>query len=349
MEQPAQNGMRRLAILIFLIAAMCFAVAGTVLYRITGMPGISYHGDFANPTPEEKDLAIRMRQHITAIALAEHNVEHYPELEMAAQYIERTLSSYGYTVRQQNFESKAGKVRNLEVSLRSKHQKQPGHPIVVIGAHYDSAEGTPGANDNGSGTAAVIELARLLKDLDGLIESELILVLYANEEPPYFKTEQMGSRVHAAEMNARGKNVVAMVSLETLGYYSDKEGSQQYPFPFSLLYPNVGNFIGFVGDTGSRPLVRCLIGLFRTHSSFPSEGIAAPGFIPGIDWSDHWAYRQEGYPALMLTDTAPNRYMYYHTPEDTIDKIDFARTARVVKGVEIVMRNFVNNPSTTSN
>lgn len=324
--------------------AICGALICAVLYRITAMPGSSYQGIFSNLTPEEIDLALRMRKHVTTIATTEHNVDHFPEMETAAQYLEKILSGYGYTVKRQNFESKAGKVRNLEVSLRSKHQQQPGHSMVVVGAHYDSAEGTPGANDNGSGTAALLELARLLKDLDGSLESELVLVLYANEEPPYFKTEQMGSRVHAAEMKARGKNIVAMISLETIGHYSDKDGSQQYPFPFSLLYPSKGNFIGFVGEAGSRPLIRHLIGLFRKHGSFPSEGIAAPGFIPGIDWSDHWAYTQEGYPALMLTDTAPNRYTHYHTPEDTVDKIDFSRMARVVKGVELVIRHFVTNP-----
>jgi hypothetical protein len=347
--KPGQIIRRWIVAPIVVIVAISAAAIGLALYLVTAMPGSSYEGALKALTPTEQDLAVRMKQHVAAIASVEHNVDHYQELESAAQYIEKILSGYGYAVKRQTFDSKAGKVRNLEISIPSKNQQQPGHPIVVVGAHYDSAEGATGANDNGSGTAAVIELARLLKDLDGSMEVELILVLYVNEEPPYFKTEQMGSRVHAAEMKARGKNVVAMVSLETMGSYSDKKGSQHYPPPFSSLYPDQGNFIAFVGDTGSRTLIRNFIGSFREHASFPSEGVAAPSVIPGIDWSDHWSYRQEGYPALMLTDTAPNRYMYYHTPEDTIDKIDFDRMARVVKGVEAVIRHFVNNPSALSN
>lgn len=325
-------------------ALVCAVMIGLPVYWITAMPGNSFHGELAPLSVTESAAAESMRRHVAVIASSEHNVGHFEALENAARYIEHTLTGFGYSVKRQNFESKAGKVRNLEVSIRSRHQDRRDHPIIVVGAHYDSAEDTPGANDNGSGTAALLELARRLKELDGQMDAELMLVFYVNEEPPYFKTEQMGSRVHAAEMHARGKNIVAMISLETLGYYSDREGSQHYPFPFSLVYPSQGNFIGFVGDAGSRPLVRHLIGLFRSHARFPSEGIAAPAFIPGIDWSDHWSYRQEAYSALMLTDTAPNRYLHYHTAEDSIDKIDFPRMARVVGGIEAMLREFARDP-----
>ena len=326
------------------IVLLLVAPVAALLHYMTAMPGTSFHGFLKTPTSPERELAARMRKHVAAIASTEHNVEHLSELEQVATYIEETLRGMGYSVKRQNFDSKAGKVRNLEVSIRSKNQMRPDHPVVVLGAHYDSVLGTVGANDNGSGTAAVLELARLLKDLEGLTDSELVLVLYTNEEPPYFKTEQMGSRVHAAEMTARKKNVVGMVSVETIGCYSDASGSQHYPFPFGMLYPDKGNFIAFVGDIGARSFTRRLIAAFRSHTEFPSEGVAAPDFVPGIDWSDHWSYRQEGYPALMITDTAPNRYMHYHTSSDTIDKIDFERMARVVGGIEAMMRDIANDP-----
>jgi Zn-dependent M28 family amino/carboxypeptidase len=162
-------------------------------------------------------------------------------------------------------------------------------------------------------------------------------VLFVNEEPPFFATDGMGSFVHAKRAKERNEKIVAMLSLETMGYYSETKGSQHYPFPFSYLYPDTGNFIGFVGNLKSGALVRKIVRLFREHAEFPSEGIAAPAFIPGIGWSDHWSFWQHGYPALMVTDTAPFRYRHYHTPEDTEDKIDYEKLARVTIGLKAVV------------
>ncbi len=128
-----------------------------------------------------------------------------------------------------------------------------------------------------------------------------------------------------------------MLSLETIGYYSDESDSQHYPFPFSLIYPNTGNFIGFIGNISSRQLVRKSIRSFRSHTPFPSEGVAAPGWITGIDWSDHWSFWEEGYPAIMVTDTALFRYEHYHTMKDTPDRVNYDRTARVVMGLTRVI------------
>lgn len=149
----------------------------------------------------------------------------------------------------------------------------------------------------------------------------------------------MGSFHHARDLAERGEDVIGMLSLETIGYYSEEKGSQHYPPPLDALYPDTGNFIGFVGDLGSRGLVQKAIGSFRRHARFPSEGIAAPATIPGIDWSDHWAYREHGFPAMMVTDTAPYRYPHYHTAQDTPDKVDYERLALVVKGIEYVVRD----------
>jgi hypothetical protein len=142
----------------------------------------------------------------------------------------------------------------------------------------------------------------------------------------------MGSRVYAASLREQGANIVAMYSLETIGCYSESPGSQTYPFPFSIYYPDRGNFIGFVGNISSRGLVRQSIRTFRESTRFPSEGVAAPGFITGIGWSDQWSFWEEGYPGVMVTDTAPFRYRYYHTLSDTPDRLDYERMARVVLG-----------------
>jgi hypothetical protein len=311
-----------------------FAFAAAALYWCTAMPGSSYRGVLPPLSAEEAGLAQRLRAHVNAIAGSEHNLDYHDELETAALYLEKTLADLGYTVTRQEFEVELRKVRNLEVSIAGSGGSGQGD--IVVGAHYDSVLGAPGANDNGSGTAAVLELARLLKSYKP--GRTLRLLLWVNEEPPYFKTEQMGSYQHALALDQAGRHVDAMLSLETLGYYSDRPGSQQYPFPFDRLYPDTGNFVAFVGDLHARALVRQALGAFRRHARFPSEGVAAPALVQGVDWSDHWSYAQFGAPALMVTDTAPFRYPYYHTEQDTPDRIDYERLARVVKGIEGVAR-----------
>ena len=207
--------------------------------------------------------------------------------------------------------------------------------IIVVGAHYDSVAGTVGANDNASGVAATLVLARSFARLPRA--KTLRFVAFANEEPPFFKTSGMGSRVYSAACRKRAENIAAMLSLETIGYYTDRDGTQKYPFPLSLAYPSTGNFIAFVGNLSSRSLVHQAIAAFRKHAKFPSEGAALPSFIPGIDWSDHEAFWRVGYPALMVTDTALFRYPHYHTPADTPDKIDFDRLTLVVTGLRSVV------------
>lgn len=175
------------------------------------------------------------------------------------------------------------------MSVEKKGSTVPSE-IVIVGAHYDSVAGCPGADDNASGVAALLVPARELATANPL--RTLRFVAFANEEPPYFQTAEMGSRVFARNCRARGENVVAMMSLETIGYYSDEDGSQKYPAPFGAFYPSRGNFIAFVGNLASRALVHRAVGAFRRRASFPSEGGALPGFVPGVGWSDHWSFWQ---------------------------------------------------------
>lgn len=332
---PRFNRMRG-AVMAPLIGAV--ALAGGGVGYMTAMPGESFRGPLPQLTAEEALLAQRLREHVGTIAREEHNTAFPGQLEDVARYIESTLAGLGYTVKQQMFSVDGNRVRNLEVTVRRPADARAKPHVVVVGAHYDSAPGTPGANDNATGSAAVIELARALQEMQPAPDHEVKLVLFVNEEPPYFKSAQMGSFLHARELYTRGENVKAMLSLETIGYYSDEKGSQRYPPALDAFYPDAGNFIAFVGDLGSRDLVRNTVSAFRRHARFPSEGIAAPASIPGVDWSDHWAYREHGYPAVMVTDTAPYRYPHYHTMQDTPDKVDYERLARVVKGIEMVVR-----------
>jgi Zn-dependent M28 family amino/carboxypeptidase len=201
----------------------------------------------------------------------------------------------------------------------------------VIGAHYDTVYDCPGADDNTSGMAALLELARLLK---GSHPARTVrFVAFVNEEPPWFQTDNMGSWVYAREAHRKKENIVAAVSLETVGMYSDVEGSQQYPEGFKSLYPSKGNFIAFIGDLGSHALVRDAVRSFRANSQIPSEGSAVPAWIAGVGWSDHWSFWQEGYPGIMVTDTAPFRNPNYHRPTDKPETLDYERMARVVHGL----------------
>jgi Zn-dependent M28 family amino/carboxypeptidase len=305
------------------------------------MRAIFYNDRTPPPTEEEQALALRLQRHVEQLAREERNTAHPERLDAAARYIEQTLSALGCEVREQTFDADGQRVRNLEVSItpRLRSAQKPG--LIVVGAHYDSALDSPGANDNASGSAAVIELARALRNAPPLGGHEIRLLWFVNEEAPHFKTETMGSLRHARELQARGEKVVAMLSLETIGYYSDEKGSQRYPLQLRPFFPDTGNFIGFVGDLGSRELVHRTIEAFRRNASLPSEGIAAPGAVPGIEWSDHWAYRHFGIPALMVTDTAPYRYPYYHSAADTPDKLAYDKLALVVKGLELALRELI--------
>jgi peptidase M28-like protein len=307
------------------------AVLGALMIR---MPGRSFSGTLPPSSADERQLARRLEAHVRALAdeIGERSMTRPGSLEAAARYLERQLRELGYEVEAQEVQGPAARNLAAEIPGGAKAGE-----IVVVGAHYDSVFGSPGANDNASGSAAVLELARLFRGRS--FGRTLRFVLFVNEEPPYFLGEAMGSRSYAARSKARGENVTAMLSLETIGYYSDAEGSQKYPAPFSLFYPSRGDFIGFVGNLRSASLVRRCVGAFRKTTSFPSEGLAAPEFIPGIAWSDHSSFWEQGYPALMVTDTAPFRYPDYHTATDAPDKLRYDRTARVVRGLASVIED----------
>jgi Zn-dependent M28 family amino/carboxypeptidase len=304
------------------------AAIAWLLWYMVAVPGESYAGPRAGLDAAESGIAERLRRHVGTIAGRERNMEHPEELEAAAREIERTLEVLGYAPAAQRFMSLSGEVRNIEVEVAGGARAAE---IVLVGAHYDSVSGSPGANDNGSGVTALLELARMLRGARP--ERTVRLVWFVNEEPPYTMSRDMGSRRYAMRSRERRERIVAMFSLETMGWYSDQAGSQRYPFPLGLFYPSRGDFLAFVSNFGSRPLLHEAIAAFRRRARFPSEGVAAPALVPGVDWSDHASFWEQGYPALMLTDTALYRYPWYHSAQDTPDKVDYARLAKVVTGL----------------
>ena len=327
-----------LTVLATLVLFVAFAV-----WFMTAMPGTRHHGSLQPLGVEDQQLPAKLKTHVLAVASEEHNVGHPEALERSARYIESTLSGLGYAVSRQEFETEGVKVRNLEVRRTGSGTGKPR--IIVIGAHYDSARGAVGADDNGSGVAALLELARLLKPVQPAEGLEMRLVFYVNEELPWFGTEKMGSLVHATALAREEGQIAAMLSLETIGWYSDAPGSQRYPFPFNLLYPSTGDFVGFVANPRSRTLLHRVIASFRRHTAFPSEGAVGLESIAGVSWSDQWAYWKFGWPAVMVTDTALFRYPHYHTLRDTPDKLDYDRLARVARGLEGVVRDLVTTPA----
>ena len=220
----------KLFLLALTLIVLILAAGYGALHYMTALPGTPHRGALPPLTAEETALAKRLKGHIEIIAAQEHNIDTYEALENAARYIEATLQTLGYEVGRQIFTVRGKPVRNIDAII----QPAPGiaaPDVLVVGAHYDSAQGTPGANDNASGVAAVLELAGLLADLKENAKKRIRLVLFVNEEPPYFKTADMGSLHYARALAARGERVVAMYCLETIGFYSDAPGSQQYPPP----------------------------------------------------------------------------------------------------------------------
>jgi Zn-dependent M28 family amino/carboxypeptidase len=303
--------------------------------KLIEMPGTSHRGALPPADSALCELAEELRRDIRELAvdIGERNVRHRPQqLARAADYIEAEFAAAGYAARRQEYNVESASCCNLDVEIAgATHPEQ----IVVIGGHYDTVPGCPGANDNTSGAAATLALAR--RFAGRRTERTLRFVAFVNEEHPYGHTPLMGSRVYARRCRERGENVIGMMSLETIGYYDDRPGSQKYPPPVGAYYPSEGNFIAFVGNVASAELVRQAVGAFRSGEPFPCEGAALPESIGRIGDSDHASFWQEGYMGLMVTDTANFRYPYYHTPDDTIDKINFDRLARVVRGLERVV------------
>jgi Zn-dependent M28 family amino/carboxypeptidase len=259
-------------------------------------------------------------------------------MEQAAEWVANRMKEIGYSPERQTYRIPGGHFAgeaadNLVAEIAGTSNPEE---IVVIGAHYDSVYGSPGANDNASAVAALLALAEWFRDRPQPLTVRF--VAFANEEPPFFHTRNMGSYAYANNSRELGEQIIAMMSMDGLGFYSDEPRSQHYPVPgLGLLYPKTADFIGFVTRLRDRSLLNRVLGAFRENATINSEGATLPAFIPGVFWSDHWSFEQFRYPALMITDTAPFRYPFYHTAEDTPDKLDYGRMARVVSGLEAVV------------
>ena len=328
------NSVKRMGV----VAVVLFAFLGWCRYAMLGMPGESYRGQLPPLGPAQAELRVELREAVRVLAgeIGPRNVFR-PEAYAAAEaYLAGELDAAGWSVERQEFEARGSRCANLVVELPGSTR---AGEIVVVGAHYDSCLSTPGADDNASGAAAVVALARRLGGRGAA--RTLRLALFANEEPPFFRTDEMGSLRYARRCRDRGDDIVAMLSLEMLGYYSVQPGSQSYPPFFKWAYPDTADFIAFAGNWRSRALVRSCVRTFRENVPFPCEGAALPGWVAGVGLSDNWSFWRAGYPALMVTDTSFFRYPHYHALSDTPEKLDYERMARVVDGLERVIGELI--------
>lgn len=276
--------------------------------------------------------AAALERHVRRLSHALHprSYERAANLAAAADYVLAELRAAGARTDVQAYEVDGRSYRNVIARFG------PGSgPLLVIGAHYDSCGDTPGADDNASGVAGLIALARALAATPPAHPVEL--VAYTLEEPPFFRSDAMGSVRHARALHEQGREVRLMLSLEMIGYFRDTQDSQRYPIgALELLYPDEGNFITLVGAYRDFGTMRRVKGLFKGASRLPAASINAPSLVQGVDFSDHASYWRYGMPAIMVTDTAFLRNPNYHEAGDTADTLDYARMAQVVRGAYAV-------------
>ena len=288
--------------------------------------------------PQPSVDPVRLRAHVETLAgMAPRDWEHVENLDRAAEYIRGEFAKSGGRVSDQTFGTRERSYRNIVVRFGPESGER-----VVVGAHYDAFSQFPGADDNASGVAALIELAFLLGRQPPATTVEL--VAFTLEEPPFFRSNEMGSAIHALELDAQHVSLRAMVCLEMVGYFSDDPDSQHYPAPgMGLLYPKRGNFIAVVGNTANVGLTRRVKTAMLEAGDLPIYSINAPALLAGIDFSDHLNYWEHGFPAVMVSDTAFYRNPGYHRALDTPEKLDYVRLSKVVQQVHYAVRKMASN------
>jgi hypothetical protein len=315
------------------------------------VPRVKSSETIAELSPAEKESANRLKNDVYYFCniIGQRDYQHPKGLNKASTKLAQEFANLGYQVSKQLVPTpdylkhkKDGELplTFFNVIAEKRGTKSPDE-IIVIGAHYDTCAGTetPGADDNTSGTAGLLELARLLANEN--LDKTIRFVAFVNEEPPFFHTPYMGSRFYAKSCRDKNENIVAMLCLEMIGYFNNEPNSQSYP-PIvkpilSLIYPDKGNFIAFIGNLNSRDLLLKSIDSFRENSDFPSEGVSLPEWVTGVDWSDHSSFWVEEYPAIMISDTSLFRNPHYHQPSDTPETLDYQSMARVIHGVKEII------------
>lgn len=315
-----------------LVLLVVLCLSGTLLFWMLSVrPTASKAKRPQSPAPQRARIA-NLRAHVAMLAneLIPRSWRHRANLERAADYIAASLKDSGARVEKQVFHVDGQAYTNIIAAFGPAEG-----PWLVVGAHYDVAGDGPGADDNASAVAGLLELGRLLGA--NVLSRRVLLAAYCLEEPPFFATPHMGSVIHAQSLKKAGRRIELMICLEMIGYFSDQPGSQRFPFPLlRLFYPSTGNYIMVVDRlvSGHGPRIRDAM---RPAEPLSVYSINAPAFLWGINLSDHRSFWQAGYDAVMITDTAFYRNRAYHTAGDTADRLDYNRMARVVDGLFLCM------------
>ncbi len=326
-EERLISAMKKMIIYIFLpiIFLAAFLIYSVLKIRFASSVSVS------RPIPTQSGDIHQLYKHVEHISvhIGSRSVYEYDRITATKDYITSCLEDVGIVPTLHSYYYDGKEYSNIVVSITG--AKLPDE-TVIIGAHYDSVYGTPGADDNASAVAILLEMSRILKSFSPA--RTLKLIFFVNEESPVFRSKYMGSYVYAMEAKARDENIKSMISLEMLGYYSNKKGGQTFPLPLmNLIYPSTPNFIAIVGNLSSRSLVEKVKISLNENSGIPAETLSTVSFIPGIDFSDHRSFWKMGYPAVMITDTAFYRNPNYHTARDSIDTLDFNKMSDLLRGL----------------
>ncbi len=273
--------------------------------------------------------------HGLSVKIGPRNFDQAKGLDAAAVYIRNELQKQGYSVQRQRYLiDETDEVENIIVSLGPKDGKR-----IIVGAHYDSYGNHPGADDNASGVAGLLAIAKFLKKYESELKKRIDLVAYTLEEPPFFRTKNMGSYVHAKSLVDNNVELIGMICLEMLGYYRNEKNSQDYPLGLmKWFYPREGDFIGVVSNFKSGSL-KSYMAEFMAKAKIKVETLSAPSWLVGVDFSDHLNYWNFGYNAIMITDTAFYRNPNYHQKTDTIETLDFNKMKETVRGISYGLYN----------
>ena len=312
-----------------------FGISGCTLQ----MPGKSFTGPQPPLTKSELIVEKHVKEDVEHLSsLGPRQMLVAPQnLEATARFIEERFSAMGYETVSLPYQCRGQTVRNIEATLPGTDHDSA---MLLIGAHYDSVRNTPGANDNASGVAAMLEIARMIKDMHPA--RTVRFVAFTNEEIPFFHTRHMGSIVYARLMRERGDHILGLINLDVLGYYSHERHSQRFPLPFRWFLPDIGDFVIIYGRTEDTGWIKQCVSYFRGNTPFPAQGASVPAWWPGAWSSDHAAFWRSGYPGIHVWSVA--RYPEIHSPRDTPDRLDYPDLARVTEGVGRLVEQFANGP-----
>ena len=337
--QPSQFDKRRkkekwlkIALFFSSLAVLLLLISIILGFWLSFMPQ-SVSADSDEPLTETQQLiAEQIKRDVDHLAgtIGERNMHTPGTMDSAAAFLDERFASMGYDVEKQQYTLRRGVYSgrtavNLVVEIPGSELKDE---IVVIGAHYDTVPGSPGANDNASGVAVLLAAAREMAESEP--HRTIRFVAFANEEPPFFQTSDMGSYANARRSSEMGENIVAMIALDGLGYYDDSDGSQSYPLPgLGFAYSDRADFIGLVTRLSDLSLLKEVSQAFKDKEMIPSESAALPGFLPGVNWSDHWSFWQYDFNAMLITDTLPFRDPAYHSAGDTPERLNYNKMSRL--------------------